>query len=149
MDTWSTLMDQVLNTDLHVQAEARVPLYVRADSLHILNGMQVDFAKGEMGQYQLIYTNPNEGQRCGCGESFNIKGMVKVKVKDIAVVKREVTVVLIPYGEKIDLFPGTEVLITQAKGDSFTLNVSGNLVRLDGKDADAIGKEPPRFQRLP
>lgn len=64
--------------------------------------------------------------------------------QDIAVVKREVTVTLIPYGEPIDLFPGTEVLVTQALGGYFTLNVNGNLVRLEGDKADAIGKEVPK-----
>ena len=62
-------------------------------------------------------------------------------MQDIAIVRREVSVTVVPYGHKMDLMPGQEVLVTQAKGGSFTLNVSGNLVHLDGKDADAIGKE--------
>ncbi|MDF2529624.1 MAG: FeS assembly system protein SufT [Gammaproteobacteria bacterium] len=65
-----------------------------------------------------------------------------MKMKDITIVKREVEGTLIPYGQIVNLMPGTEVLVTQALGGSFTLNVNGNLVRLDGKDADAIGKEP-------
>ncbi len=65
-----------------------------------------------------------------------------MKMQDIAVVKRDVECTLVPHGQKITLVPGTEVLVTQALGGSFTLNVNGNLVRLDGKDADAIGKEP-------
>lgn len=62
--------------------------------------------------------------------------------QDITIIKREVEGTLVPYGQKIDLMPGTEVLVTQALGGSFTLNVNGNLVRIEGKDADAIGKEP-------
>jgi len=65
-----------------------------------------------------------------------------MKMSDITVVKREVMGVLIPYGSEITLMPGTEVLVTQALGGSFTLNVNGNLVRIEGKDGDAIGKEP-------
>ncbi len=65
-----------------------------------------------------------------------------MKMGDITIIKREVTGVLIPYGSEIELMPGTEVLVTQALGGSFTLNVNGNLVRIEGKDADAIGREP-------
>ena len=68
-----------------------------------------------------------------------------MKMQDIAIVRRDVGVTLVPYGQLITLVPGTEVLVTQALGGSFTLNVNGNLVRLDGKDADAIGKEPVRL----
>lgn len=65
-----------------------------------------------------------------------------MKMQDVAVVKHEVEATLIPDGQKITLVPGTEVLVTQSLGGSFTLNVNGNLVRLEGKHAKAIGKEP-------
>jgi len=64
-----------------------------------------------------------------------------MNMQDITIIRREVGVTVVPHGHKMDLMPGQEVLVTQAKGGSFTLNVSGNLVHLDGKDADAIGKE--------
>lgn len=64
-----------------------------------------------------------------------------MNMQDIAIVRREVTVTVVPQGHTMELVPGQEVLVTQAKGGSFTLNVSGNLVHLDGKEADAIGKE--------
>jgi probable FeS assembly SUF system protein SufT len=62
---------------------------------------------------------------------------------DITIVKRELVGLLIPHGEQVQLLPGTEVLVTQSLGGSFTLNVNGNLVRIDAKDAEAIGKEIP------
>ncbi|MDO8953821.1 MAG: putative Fe-S cluster assembly protein SufT [Gammaproteobacteria bacterium] len=65
-----------------------------------------------------------------------------MNMKDVTIVKREVEGTLIPYGQVVNLMPGTEVLVTQALGGSFTLNVNGNLIRIDGKDADAIGKQP-------
>lgn len=65
-----------------------------------------------------------------------------MKIEDVTIVKRDVEGTLIPYGQSVTLIPGTEVLVTQALGGSFTLNVNGNLVRIEGKDADAIGKEP-------
>jgi len=65
-----------------------------------------------------------------------------MKIEDVTIVKRDVEGTLIPYGQSITLVPGTEVLVTQSLGGSFTLNVNGNLVRIEGKDADAIGKKP-------
>lgn len=47
---------------------------------------------------------------------------------------------LIPSGDKITLIEGTLVRITQALGGDYTLYVNGNLVKLSGKDGDAIGK---------
>ena len=48
---------------------------------------------------------------------------------------------IIPSGDKITLIKGTLVRITQALGGDYTLYVNGNLMKLSGKDADAIGKE--------
>lgn len=55
---------------------------------------------------------------------------------------RDCEATLIPYGKKVTLQAGEEVRITQALGGSYTLLVHGNLVRLEGKDADAIGEKP-------
>jgi len=54
-------------------------------------------------------------------------------------VKREVEAALIPSGTKVSLKPGTQVFVTQALGNSYTLYVNGNLVRVAGKDGDALG----------
>jgi probable FeS assembly SUF system protein SufT len=55
---------------------------------------------------------------------------------------RDVDAFLIPSGARIYLHKGTEVTITQALGSSYTVNIYGNLARIDGKNADALGKEP-------
>ena len=49
--------------------------------------------------------------------------------------------ILIPSGDQIKLKKGTPVKITQSLGGYFTLYVNGNLVKLDGRDGDAIGKK--------
>lgn len=67
---------------------------------------------------------------------------------DILTLHRDVDGLLIPSGARIHLQEGTEVVVTQALGNSFTLNVYGNLVRIDGQDADAIGKEPIKAEEL-
>src|SRR5210317_882526 len=55
---------------------------------------------------------------------------------------RDVNAVIIPVGEVVTLNEGTEGFITQALGGSFTVYVEGNLFRVSGTDADALGKEP-------
>ena len=55
---------------------------------------------------------------------------------------RDVTAVIIPVGESVTLNEGTEGFITQALGGSFTVYVEGNLFRIAGTDADALGKDP-------
>ena len=55
---------------------------------------------------------------------------------------RDVKAVIIPAGETIKLSEGTSGFITQALGGSFTIYVEGNLFRIAGGDADALGKEP-------
>ena len=54
---------------------------------------------------------------------------------------RECDGVLIPSGEAVKLKKGTPVKITQSLGGYFTLYVNGNLVKLNGEFADAIGKK--------
>jgi len=56
--------------------------------------------------------------------------------------ERDVNAVIIPVGEPVILREGTPGFITQALGGSFTIYVEGNLFRIAGADADALGKEP-------
>jgi probable FeS assembly SUF system protein SufT len=55
---------------------------------------------------------------------------------------RDVSAIIIPVGEKVTLREGTKGFITQALGGSFTVYVEGNLFRVSGNDADALGKKP-------
>lgn len=54
-------------------------------------------------------------------------------------VKRDVEATLIPTGVKVTLQQGTLVYVTQALGNSYTLYVNGNLVRVAGNNGDALG----------
>lgn len=65
------------------------------------------------------------------------------------VIQREVDAVMVPSGLPIRLQPGLAGFISQALGGSFTLYIEGNLYRLSGADADAIGKEPVKPPELP
>jgi probable FeS assembly SUF system protein SufT len=57
---------------------------------------------------------------------------------------RECPATLIPAGEDVKLPEGATGFITQALGGSFTVYIEGNLFRVAGTDADAIGKDPLR-----
>jgi probable FeS assembly SUF system protein SufT len=63
--------------------------------------------------------------------------------------ERDCDAVLVPQGEAVTLPAGSVGYITQALGGSWTVFVEGNLMRIAGKDADAIGKEPPAPIELP
>jgi probable FeS assembly SUF system protein SufT len=65
------------------------------------------------------------------------------------VVIREVKAVIVPAGVEVNLKPGQSGYITQALGGSFTVYVDGNLFRIAGENADAIGKEVVRAPELP
>ena len=60
-----------------------------------------------------------------------------------ATLSRDVQAVQIPIGTRVQVAAGTEVFITQALGDSFTVHVPqlGGLYRIEGADADALGRE--------
>jgi probable FeS assembly SUF system protein SufT len=59
---------------------------------------------------------------------------------------RDVVGAIVPSGEEVSLPEGMEVRITQALGGSYTIIAqNGQMLRIAGQDADALGKEslPP------
>jgi probable FeS assembly SUF system protein SufT len=65
------------------------------------------------------------------------------------VVNRDVDAVIVPAGVAVKLRPGQAGYITQALGGSFTVYVDGNLLRISGEDADAIGQDVVKPPELP
>jgi probable FeS assembly SUF system protein SufT len=63
--------------------------------------------------------------------------------------ERDCPVVMIPSGDEVTMPAGTVGYITQSLGGSFTVFVDGNLFRVAGVNADAIGKEPVMPLALP
>jgi probable FeS assembly SUF system protein SufT len=63
--------------------------------------------------------------------------------------QRDCRAIIIPIGEEVTLDSGTQGFITQALGGCFTVYVDGNLFRIAGVDADALGREPTRPPELP
>ncbi len=49
-----------------------VKIYVDADSLALVDGTEIDFAKQGLGE-AFLFRNPNAAAECGCGESFTTR----------------------------------------------------------------------------
>jgi probable FeS assembly SUF system protein SufT len=65
-----------------------------------------------------------------------------MSIREARTLQRDVEATAIPYGEKVPLKGGTTVFVMQALGGSFTaMSDQGYMVRIEGKDADAIGEE--------
>ena len=62
--------------------------------------------------------------------------------------ERDCPAVMVPQGDVVTLPAGQAGYITEALGGSFTVYVDGNLFRISGADADALGKEPPPVLEL-
>jgi probable FeS assembly SUF system protein SufT len=52
---------------------------------------------------------------------------------------RDVEAAIIPVGERVTLQKGEQAYIAQTLGGSYTVIVNGNMFRIEGKDADALG----------
>jgi probable FeS assembly SUF system protein SufT len=65
------------------------------------------------------------------------------------VVQRDVKAIAIPAGVAVTLKLGSVGYITQALGGSFTVYVDGNLFRIAGQEADAIGKSAATPPEVP
>jgi probable FeS assembly SUF system protein SufT len=57
---------------------------------------------------------------------------------------RDVEASVIPVGTKVTLQKGEPAHITQSLGGSYTVIVNGNMFRIEGKDADALGLDTER-----
>ena len=55
------------------------------------------------------------------------------------ILTRDVEAFVVPIGTKVTLKQGESAYITQSLGGSHTVVVNGNMFRIDGKDADALG----------
>jgi len=65
------------------------------------------------------------------------------------VVNRDCPAVSVPFGAPVTIEKGCTAQITQQLGGSYTVYVQGNLYRVEGKDADALGLEPSDAGELP
>ena len=61
--------------------------------------------------------------------------------RDPVTLTRDVDASVVPVGTKVTLMKGEQAYITQSLGGAHTVVVNGNMFRIDGKDADALGLE--------
>ena len=61
----------VLNDDDQVFSDNGVKIIVDQKSLVYLDGTELDFVKEGLNE-GFKFNNPNTGDECGCGESFNV-----------------------------------------------------------------------------
>lgn len=54
---------------------------------------------------------------------------------------RDVEAAVVPVGTKVTLLKGETAYITQSLGGAYTVVVNGNMFRIDGRDADALGQQ--------
>ncbi|MCL5260179.1 MAG: putative Fe-S cluster assembly protein SufT [Gammaproteobacteria bacterium] len=64
---------------------------------------------------------------------------------EVIKLKRDITATEVPFGNSITIPSGTEVSITQSLGGTFTAICNGQMIRIESKDADALGKEQTLF----
>ena len=64
------------NSDDHViTTQNGVKIFIDHKWSHMLDGITVDYVEEEkagLKQKRLVFINPNESGRCGCGESFHV-----------------------------------------------------------------------------
>jgi len=56
--------------------------------------------------------------------------------------KRDVKAAVVPIGTGVVLQQGEQAYLSQSLGGSYTVVVNGNMFRIDGADADALGLQP-------
>ena len=65
-------------------------------------------------------------------------------MREARTLSRDIETAAIPYGDHVPLKAGTTLFVTQSLGGSFTaVTDMGYMVRIEGKDADAIGERLP------
>ncbi len=61
--------------DIHFTAQNGLPVFVDPNSLDYFQDLVIDYVVEEghgLKQKRLVFVNPKEAGRCGCGESFTI-----------------------------------------------------------------------------
>lgn len=69
--------------------------------------------------------------------------------KSLVNLSRDVEAIAVPEGDKVTLPEGQLVRVLQELGDSFTvMNPIGARFRIEGADADALGRKTPKVQEV-
>ena len=77
---------------------------------------------------------------CGDSGEFMLYA-VRMNHDTTKTLTRDVEAAVVPVGTKVTLMKGEQAYVTQSLGGAYTVIVNGNMFRIDGKDADALGVE--------
>jgi probable FeS assembly SUF system protein SufT len=64
---------------------------------------------------------------------------VNMSSSEPIMLNRDVDAAVVPIGSRVTLQKGEQAYLTQSLGGTYTVVVNGNMFRIDGKDADALG----------
>ncbi|MDR3490463.1 MAG: iron-sulfur cluster assembly accessory protein [Gammaproteobacteria bacterium] len=70
------LITEIKHDDIHFEAQHNLPVYVDPKSLEFFEELLIDYVVEEghgLKQKRLVFVNPKEKGRCGCGESFTLE----------------------------------------------------------------------------
>jgi probable FeS assembly SUF system protein SufT len=62
-----------------------------------------------------------------------------MQTNESVTLSRDVEASVVPVGTKVTLLKGETAYITQSLGGAYTVVVNGNMFRIEGRDADALG----------
>jgi iron-sulfur cluster assembly protein len=69
------IVDEIKADDIHFVAKDNLQIFVDPKALEFFDELVVDFVEEEshvLKQKRLVFINPKETGRCGCGESFTV-----------------------------------------------------------------------------
>lgn len=68
------IIEEAKQTDIHFSQNG-LDVYVDPDCQEFVTNLVIDYVADNAGlkQKRLVFINPNEKNRCGCGESFTIE----------------------------------------------------------------------------
>ena len=72
-----TIVDTVNEADVSFETTHGIPVFIDTKWSALLQGLHVDYVEEDktgLKQKRLVFINPKESSRCGCGESFHIEG---------------------------------------------------------------------------
>ena len=90
-------------------------------------------------------TNSLSNQTNGCGVNFSRDNRREISYSFLMnntepkTLTRDVEASVVPVGTKVTLQKGGLAYVMQSLGGNYTVVVNGNMFRIDGKDADALG----------
>lgn len=70
-----SIVETVPSGDFSLVLKNGITLFIDASWAHLLEGITIDYVEDKTGlkQKRLLFINPKEATRCGCGESFHIE----------------------------------------------------------------------------